>query len=52
MGLLNLFGEKPVPYKIYTLQQAIKFMEKYNETFDFPATEKGGKSGFMAVPKR
>ena len=51
MGFFNFFGEKPVPNKLYTLEQAMKFMEKYGDMYDFPATEKDDEIGFMAVPK-
>lgn len=52
MGFLNFFGEKPVPNKLYTLEEVMKMMEKYGDTYDFPATEKDDEIGFMAVPKR
>ncbi len=44
---MGIFNKKPIPYEVYPIEQAMKFMKKYGAIYDFPAHG----DGHMAVPK-
>ena len=44
---MGIFNKKPIPYEIYPIEQAMKFIKKYGDSYDFPAHG----DGHMAIPK-